>query len=148
MERGEVDGMCGLDWASLKSQRPDWVRNKTVNILLQVNLEPEAELSRLGVPQIWKFIQERDDKKAVELIIGQQVFGRPYLAPPGVPAEQLKILRAAFAATMQDKDFLADAERTRIDVVPTSGEKVQQLVERLYATPKATVERAKELVRP
>jgi tripartite-type tricarboxylate transporter receptor subunit TctC len=76
------------------------------------------------------------------------VFGRPYLAPPGVAADPLKILRAAFAATMQDKEFLADAERTRIDVVPTTGEKVQRLVEQLYATPKATVERAKDLIKP
>jgi len=148
MERGEVDGMCGLDWASLKSQRPDWVRNKTVNILAQINLEPEAELSKLGVPQIWSYIQKADDKTAVELIIGQQVFGRPYLAPPGVAAEPLGILRAGFAATLKDKDFLADAERTRIDVAPSSGERVQQLVEALYAMPKATVERAKELIKP
>jgi len=148
MERGEVDGMCGLDWASLKSQRPDWIRNKTTNILAQINLEPDAELTRLGVPQIWKFIRSANDKKAVELIIGQQVFGRPYLAPPGVPAEPIKILRAALTATMQDKDFLADAERTRIDVVPSSGERVQQLVQQLYAAPKATVERAKDLVKP
>jgi tripartite-type tricarboxylate transporter receptor subunit TctC len=148
MERGEVDGVCGLDWSSLKSQRPDWVRNKIVNIVLQVSLEPDAELTRLGVPQVWKYIKSEDDRKAVELVIGQQVFGRPYLAPPGVPAEQVKILRAAFAATMADKDFLADAERTRIDVVPSTGEQVQQLVEQIYATPKPIVERAKELVRP
>jgi tripartite-type tricarboxylate transporter receptor subunit TctC len=148
MERGEVDGMCGLDWASLKSQRPDWVRDRTVNILVQVNLEPEAELAALGVPQIWKFVKSESDKRAVELIIGQQVFGRPYLTPPGVPAEPLGLLRAAFTAAMQDKDFLADAERTRIDVVPSSGERVQRLVEELYASPKATVERAKDLVKP
>jgi tripartite-type tricarboxylate transporter receptor subunit TctC len=148
MERGEVDGMCGLDWASLKSQRPDWVRNRTVNILAQINLEPEAELNTLGVPPIWTFIAREDDKKAVALIIGQQVFGRPYLAPPGIAPEPLAILRTAFAATLQDKEFLADAERTRIDVVASSGEKVQQLVEQLYAAPKATVERAKELIKP
>ncbi len=148
MERGEVDGMCGLDWASLKSQRPDWVRNKTVNILAQVNLEPDPELTKLGVPRIWKFIGSDADKKAVELIIGQQVFGRPYLAPADVAAEPLKILRAAFTATMQDKEFLADAERTRIDVVPSSGEKVQQLVQQLYAMPTATVQRAKDLIKP
>jgi tripartite-type tricarboxylate transporter receptor subunit TctC len=147
MERGEVDGMCGLDWASLKSQRPDWVRNRTVNILAQINLEPEAELSTLGVPPIWTFIARADDKKAAELIVSQQVFGRPYLAPPGVAAEPLAILRTAFAATLQDKEFLADAERTRIDVVASSGERVQQLVEQLYATPKATVERAKDLIK-
>jgi tripartite-type tricarboxylate transporter receptor subunit TctC len=148
IERGEVDGMCGLDWASLKSQRPDWISNKTANILLQVNIEPDAELTKLGVPQVWKFIKTEEDKRAVELILAQQVFGRPYLAPPGFAAEPLKILRAAFRATMQDAEFLADAERTRIDVVPSSGERVQQLVEQLYATPKATVERAKDLIKP
>ena len=148
MERGEVDGMCGLDWASLKSQRPDWVRNKTVNILAQINMEPEAELARRGVPQIWQYVRSEDDKRAVELIIGQQVFGRPYLAPPGVPTEPVRILRAAFAATMQDKEFLADAERTRIDVEPSSGETVQQLVEKIYAAPKAIVDRAKDLIKP
>jgi tripartite-type tricarboxylate transporter receptor subunit TctC len=148
IERGEVDGMCGLDWASLKSQRPDWVRNKTANILVQVNLEPDAELARLGVPQMWRHVRNETDKKAVELIIGQQVFGRPYLAPPGVAAEPLRLLRAAFAAVMQDKEFLADAEKTRIDVVPSTGEAVQKLVEELYAAPKATVERAKDLVKP
>ena len=148
MERGEVDGLCGFDWASLKSQRPDWVRDRTVSILIQINLEPDAELASLGVPHIDKFIRSAEDKKAVDLIIGQQVFGRPYLAPPGVAAEPLGLLRAAFTGAMQDKEFLADAGRTRIDVVPSSGERVQQLVERLYASPKATVERAKELVRP
>jgi tripartite-type tricarboxylate transporter receptor subunit TctC len=148
MERGEVDGMCGLDWASLKSQRPDWVRNGTVNILAQVSLEPDAELTRLGVPPIWNFVRSVEDRKAAELIVGQQVFGRPYLAPPQVAAEPLAILRRAFAATMQDKDFLADAERARIDVVASTGERVQQLVEQLYATPKPIVERAKELIKP
>jgi tripartite-type tricarboxylate transporter receptor subunit TctC len=148
MERGEVDGMCGLDWASLKSQRPDWVTNKTANILAQINVEPEPELTRLGVPQIWRHVRSEQDKRAVELIVGQQVFGRPYLAPPGAAAEPLRLLRAAFVATLTDKDFLADAERTRIDVVASSGEDVQRLVEKLYASPKPVVERAKELVKP
>jgi tripartite-type tricarboxylate transporter receptor subunit TctC len=148
MERGEVDGLCGFDWASLKSQRPDWISSRTLHILVQDNLEPEPELTALGVPQIWQYIRNADDKPAVALIVSQQVFGRPYLAPPGVPAEVTKILRAALSATMQDKDFLADAERTRIDVAPSSGERVQRLVEELYATPKAIVERAKELVKP
>ena len=102
----------------------------------------------MGVPQIWPFIKSELDKKAVELIVSQQVFGRPYVAPPGVPAEQINLLRSAFAATMRDKDFLADAEKARIDITPSSGERVQKVVERLYATPKAVVERARELVRP
>jgi tripartite-type tricarboxylate transporter receptor subunit TctC len=148
MERGEVDGLCGLDWSSLKSQRPAWVRDRKINILVQDNFDSEDELTRMGIPQIWKYIKNDTDKTAVELVLGQQVFGRPYVAPPGVPAEQIGILRAAFTATMRDKDFLADAEKARIDVAPSSGERVQALVERLYATPKVIVERAKELVRP
>ena len=148
MERGEVDGLCGYDWTSLKSQRPDWITNKTANILVQVGLEPEEELTRLGVPPVWSQIASDEDRKAVELVIAQQVFGRPYLAPPGVPAEQIGLLRAAFAATLRDKDFLADADKARVDVVPSSGEQVQQLIDRIYATPKPIVERAKDLVRP
>jgi tripartite-type tricarboxylate transporter receptor subunit TctC len=148
MERGEVAGMCGLDWSSLKAQRADWLRDKTVNVLIQANLDEDPELSRLGVPPLWRYVRSEDDRKAVELIVAQQVFGRPFLAPPGVPAETVRILRTALASTFRDKDFLADAERLRIDVAPSDGERVQALVARLYATPKATVERAKELVRP
>jgi hypothetical protein len=77
MERGEVDGLCGLDWTSLKSQRPDWLRDKTVNILVQDGIETEHELDALGVPSIWKFIAKESDKAPVELIVSQQVFGRP-----------------------------------------------------------------------
>ena len=148
IERGEIDGLCGYDWSSFKTQRPDWVRNRTANILAQVSLEPEPELTALGVPTMWSYIKSDEDRKAVELVIGQQVFGRPYFAPPGVPAEQVKILRAAFAATLQDKDFLADAEKARIIIVPSSGERVQELIDKAYATPKAVVERAKELLKP
>jgi hypothetical protein len=148
IERGDVDGMCGLDWPSLKSQRPEWLRDKTVNILIQVNLEADAELTALGVPQIWSYVRGKDDRRALELIIGQQVFGRPYLAPPLVPAEPVRILRAAFAAALSDKELLADAERARIAIAPTSGEAVQSLVAKLYAAPKPTIERAKELLKP
>jgi tripartite-type tricarboxylate transporter receptor subunit TctC len=147
MERGEVDGLCGWDWSSLKSQKSDWLRDKKLNILVQVSLEPDAELTKLGVPPLWTFIPKDEDKKAVELVISQQVFGRPYIAPPGTPPAQVKILRDAFEAVMKDKEFLADAEKARIDVNPARGEKVQDVVEKLYASPPAVVARAKELIR-
>src|SRR5262245_1265942 len=116
MERGEVDGICGWDWSSVKSQRPDWIRDGKLNVLVQVSLEPDPELNRSGVPPLWRYIQRDDDRKAVELIVTQQMFQRPYLAPPGVPAEQTNTLRAAFDATMRDAQFRADAEKTRIDI--------------------------------
>jgi tripartite-type tricarboxylate transporter receptor subunit TctC len=148
MERGEIDGICGWDWSSVKSQRPDWLRDNKLNLLVQVSLEPDSELTRRGIPEIWKYVKNGDDRKAVELVISQQVFGRPYIAPPGTPAEQVNILRTAFAATMRDQAFLEDAERTRIDINPSAGDKIQQLVEKLYAMPKNIVERAKEVIKP
>jgi tripartite-type tricarboxylate transporter receptor subunit TctC len=148
MERGELDGVCGWDWASFKSQRPDWIRDNKVNLLLQVGLEPNEELTRMGVPAVFKYVANEDDHKAVELIISQQVFQRSYIAPPGLPAEQLEALRAAFDATMRDKDFLADAETMRIDISPLPGAKVQELVQKIYAAPKNIVARARQALNP
>jgi hypothetical protein len=148
MERGEIDGACGWDWSSLKSQRPDWIRNGTVNVLLQAGLEPNPELTRMGVPSVFKYVHVEADRRAVELIVSQQVFLRSYIAPPGIPAEALAVLRAGFDATMIDAQFLADAEKLRIDIAPLSGVRVQELVERLYATPKDVVARAQRLITP
>lgn len=148
MERGEVDGLCGFDWASLKSQKPDWIRDNKMNILVQVGPRAEPELTKRGVPEVWKFVSSPDLRKAVEVVVAQQVFGRPYIAPPGTPEEQVKILRDAFMATIQDKEFLADAERTRIDVTPASGEAVQETIQKLYASPKEVVNRAKQVINP
>jgi tripartite-type tricarboxylate transporter receptor subunit TctC len=148
MERGEVDGACGWDWSSFKSQRPDWLRDNKVNVLLQVGLEPNAELTRMGVPSVFKYVKGEDNRKIVELVISQQVFQRSYIAPPGLPAEQLDTLRSAFDATMSDRQLLDDAERLRIDIAPLTGTKVQDLVQKLYATPKDIVVRARQAITP
>src|SRR5499425_476261 len=115
MERGEIDGACGWDWASFKSQRPDWLRDNKVNVLLQVALEANEELTRMGVPHIWQYVKSEENRKIVELVIGQQVFQRSYIAPPGVTPEALTILRTSFDATMKDAEYLADADKMRID---------------------------------
>jgi hypothetical protein len=148
MERGEVDGLCGLDWSSLKAQKPDWLRDNKINILVQTALDAEPELNQRGVPEVWKFVKDDQTRQVIELIVAQQIFGRPYIAPPGTPPEQVKTLRDAFMTTMQDKQFLADAEKSRIDVAPSSGEKVQSVVEKLYASPKHIVEKAKAAIQP
>src|SRR5882757_3832916 len=93
MERGEIDGTCGLDWTALKSQQPDWLREKKLNLLVQGSIDADPELAALGVPTPWKYIKNDVDRKAVELMVGfQQAFGKAYLAPPGVPAEQIRML--------------------------------------------------------
>ena len=147
MERGEIDGLCGWDWSSFKSQKPEWLRDNKANVLLQVSLDPHPELTRMGVPQVFQFVKDADDRKAVELIISQTVFQRSYIAPPDTSPAQLSALRAAFDKTMADPQFLDDAEKMRIDISPMSGDKVQELVRRIYASPKDIVERAKKAIR-
>jgi tripartite-type tricarboxylate transporter receptor subunit TctC len=84
----------------------------------------------------------------VELVISQTVFHRSYIAPPETPPAQLGVLRAAFDKTMVDPQFLADAEKMRVDIEPLTGAKVQEVVQALYATPKPIVERARKAIRP
>jgi tripartite-type tricarboxylate transporter receptor subunit TctC len=147
VERGEVDGLCGWDWSSLKAQKSDWLRDKKINVIIQTALEPEPELTKMGVPTMWEFIKNEEDKKAAELVVSQQVFGRPFIAPPGTNPEAVKLLRAGLDKVLADKDFLADAEKAKIDINPLSGEKVQEVVTKLYASSPQTVARAKELIK-
>ncbi len=148
LERGEIDGFCGFDWASLKSQKPNWVKDKVVNVLIQDALEPLDELTKLGVPHIMTYVKDDTTRKVVELILSQQVFHRSFIAPPGTAPAQLTILRRAFDATMKDPQFLADAEKLRIDVAPLTGERVQEVVRNLYASKPEVVELARKAITP
>lgn len=147
MERGELDGLCGWDWSSFKSQKPEWLSGNKANVLLQVSLDPHPELTKMGVPTVFQYVKNPDDRKAVELVISQTVFHRSYIAPPGTAPAQLAALRKAFDATMADKAFLEDAEKMRVDIAPLPGAKIQEVVQNLYATPKDIVERAKKAIR-
>ena len=148
IERKELDGTCGWNWSSAKSQKPDWVRDKKLNYLAQISLQPNAELTQLGAPEIWPYIKDADDRKVAELVVSQQSFERPYFMAHGTPPELVSILRTAFDATMSDPQFLADAQKTGVDVSALPGARVQALVEKLYSTPKDIVERAKQAIKP
>ncbi len=148
MERGEAAGLCGLDFSSLKSQKPDWLRDKKLNIIAQDALEPLPELTALGAPEIWPYIKNDLDKRAVELVLSQQLFGRSYVVPPGTPPETVAILRAAFAETMKDPEFLAESDKLRISISASSGEKLQEVVARVHASPPEVIQRAKRIIEP
>ncbi|MGH6770134.1 MAG: Bug family tripartite tricarboxylate transporter substrate binding protein [Xanthobacteraceae bacterium] len=148
LERGEIDGFCGFDWASLKAQKPAWVRDKTVNVLIQDAIESLDELNKLGVPHIMKYVKDDTTRKVVELILSQQVFHRSFIAPPGTTPANLATLRKAFDETMKDPQFLAEANKLRIDVAPLTGAKVQQVVANLYASPHDVVELARQAINP
>jgi hypothetical protein len=148
MERGEVDGMCGWDWSSAKSQKPEWIRDGKLRILLQIGPEPSDELTKRGVPQLWKYIKDEQGRHIAELIVSQQAIQRPYFVAGGTPMEYVSILRKAFDATTKDPDYLADAKKMRIDIEPLPGARVQDLIAKFYATPKNIVSQARNAIRP
>jgi hypothetical protein len=148
MERRELDGVCGWNWSSAKSQKPDWIRERRLNVLAQIGLKPNAELTRLGAPEIWPYIKDENSRHVAELVVSAQVFERPYFVAQGTSAEQVAILRAAFDATMRDPQFLADAEKIGLDISPQPGAEVEALVHKLYASPKSLIDQAKRAIRP
>ena len=109
IDREEADGVCGYDTNSLKAQKPEWYGTPLANLIVQAGLEPSETMTKMGVPSIWKYVTG-ENRKVAELIVSQQVFGRPFMAPPGVPERELNLLRTAFMATMADPEFLADTQ--------------------------------------
>jgi tripartite-type tricarboxylate transporter receptor subunit TctC len=143
IEKGEMNGRCGWSWSSLKIAKPEWLREKKINLLIQIALEKNPELP--DVPFILDLVSKPEDRQLVELLVGPMGMARAFAAPPGLAVERVTLLRRAFDATMKDPEFLAEAAKMQADVAPSSGEQVQQLVGKIYATPRAVVERAKKL---
>lgn len=145
IERNEVQGTGGYLWSSLKTQNPDWLPEAgKMRILVQEAVKGNAELNKMGVPVAIDFAKTDEDRQVLELIYGQLVFGRPYILPPETPEDRVTALRRAFDATFKDAAFLADAERARLTIDPVTGEDVQALVTKIFASPDHIVERAKE----
>jgi tripartite-type tricarboxylate transporter receptor subunit TctC len=144
MERNEVQGVCGMGWDAMYSQRPDWLEKGFIRILVQENLSGSPAFDRMGVPKSIDFAKTPEDRQVIELAYTQQAFGRPYILPPGTPPERVAALRKAFMAAVQDEELLAEAKKMRVEVRPLAGEDMQALVTRIYATPRAIVDRTRE----
>lgn len=134
MERGELDGLCGYGWSSLKTARPDFIRDKKVNLLLQFSDKSHRELDG-QVPLMMDYITNPRDRSMLKIVFGTQEMGRPFVGPPEMPKARLAAIRKAFMDTLKDPEFLADAKRRRLEIDPVSGEDIEKLVNELYATP-------------
>lgn len=146
VERGEIEGVCGLGWSTLKAARPDWIRDRKVNVILQMGIKKHPELP--DVPMAQDFVTDPRRKQVLELILLRQEFGRPIAAPPGVPAERIEALRNAFVETLADADFRADAEKALMEVDPLSGAEMMQMLMQAYAQPQSIIREAGALVEP
>ncbi len=145
MERGEVQARTG-SYTGLRSDHPDWLSEKKVDILMQIGSKRDPDL--LDVPLLSELGRNEEEHKILELISAPISLGRPYLAPPGVPEDRLAMLRSAFDQTLRDEAFLAEARKMDHEIAPQSAQEVAQIVEATIKAPPAIIQRAREVMGP
>jgi tripartite-type tricarboxylate transporter receptor subunit TctC len=144
LEQGELHGTFANSWSDLKTQQPDWIRDRKVTIIIQHGYHKDRELP--DVPLIIDQVKNDADRQALDLLLERQRFARPYVGPPGLPPERLALLRRAFDATMKDPDFVKNAHAARLPVEsPMTGEQLTEEIARLSATPLAVMERLEKI---
>jgi tripartite-type tricarboxylate transporter receptor subunit TctC len=146
MERGEAEGVCGLSWSTIKVSRPHWIRDKLLNVIVQMGLTPLPDLP--DVPSALDLVTDPEKKGVLTLILIRQEAGRPFAAPPGVPAERIAALRRAFEATLVDPEFRTDAEKAQLEIEPLTASEIEQFLAMAYGAPPAIVQKAAALVEP
>ncbi|HEY4135815.1 MAG TPA: tripartite tricarboxylate transporter substrate-binding protein [Alphaproteobacteria bacterium] len=143
LERGEIEGIYWT-WNGINTSHPDWITDKKLNLLFQTRSTPHPELP--NVPLVTVLAQNDEQRQAMNLLFARDVLGRPFLAPPALPADRLAALRAAFEAAVKSPALLADAERGKMEIELVTAKEVEDLIRQAYATPPAVVERIKEVM--
>ena len=143
LERGEVAGLVGISWSTLKATNPAMMKEGKLNIFVQYGLTKHSEL-----PQVpWVFDRATPSNRgALDLMFGTQEFGRPYVAPGGMPSEVGTGLRQAFSQMMKDEDFVNDAAKRKLDLDFTPGEDIQTLISLMYQASPADIEKVRRVV--
>lgn len=145
IERGETQGRCAFSWSSMKSVHRQWLDEKKINILIQLSYNKHPELGH--VPLASDLAKTEEERQIIKLFAARQVMGRPFYAPPDLPKDRAATLRDAFMATLRDPEFLAEAEKSRLEITPVTGEQVQHIVSDIYRTPRQIVQKAAALVK-
>jgi len=144
IERNEVQGACGVGWSSVAQQRARLLDSGLARVIAQLASRGHRDMNEMGVPVAIDFAKTDEDRRVMDLIYSQLMFGRPFVLPPGVPAERVAALRKAFMDTFRDREVIAEAARMKLDIDALSGDEVQAEVAKAFATPTSIVERAKQ----
>ena len=144
MERGELDGVCGIDWTTIKAQRQRWIENKQINVIAQAAFRKDPDLP--NVPLIMELTKDPEKLRILKLYVSAHEFARPFAAPPGIPADRAAALIAAFEATTKDPGFLAETAKHQMEVAPVSGKRLADMLAELYATPEAILAKARAAI--
>jgi hypothetical protein len=141
IERGEVQARGGMTLTGVKQERPHWITEKKVVMLVQTGADKEAEYP--DVPLMHELARNDEERQILALISSPAALGRPFFLPPDVPEDRVAALRRAFAATMRDADYIAEGTRVRLDMNPLSAERVTQLVRETVSAPSAIIAKAR-----
>lgn len=144
VERGEVQGACGLSWTNFSLRREQWLSSGFVNVLVQENYEDHPDLKKIGVPLAVDLARSKAEREVLEFVYAQAAFGRPYVTSPGVPSDRVAALREAFAKSLQDEDLRNEAKKSNLDLSPLSGEDFEQLIATLFRAKPEVLKLARE----
>lgn len=145
MERGEVQGRCGWSWSSVKSTQPEWLRDKKINVIIQLSMQKHEDLP--NIPAVIEEAKTDEQRAILKLIFARQIMGRPFMAPPNVPADRVAALRAGFMAALKDPELLAESEKAKLEITPVAGEEIQKLVVESYKVSPEIAKKAGELLK-
>jgi hypothetical protein len=144
MERGEVDGLCGLSWSTIKTRHAEWLTGHSVNVIVQAALKKEPEIA--AVPLATDLVSSPEQLQIIKLLLASQAMARPFAAPPELATDCKSALSTAFDATMRDADFLAEAQKLNFEIHPVSAATIDGLLAEVYATPKDVLGRAAKAI--
>jgi tripartite-type tricarboxylate transporter receptor subunit TctC len=144
MQRGEVQGRCGWSWSSVVATQAQWYKDKTINVLVQLSLAKHEDLQH--IPLIMDLAKTKEQQQILRLVFARQVMGRPFVAAPDIPADRVAALRKAFMDTMKDKEFLAEAEKAKLEIQAVSGQELQNVIKEAYQTSPELAQKTADLL--
>lgn len=146
IEKGEVQGTCGVGWSTISVQKSQWLKDKFIRIVAQEGMRSEPTLDKEGVPLAYASAKTKEQQQIMQVHYEPLTFGRPFIAAPEVPGERLEALRSAFMKAMNDPDLKAEAERLKLDIAPISGAEMAQIVNRIFDLPPQIIDAARAAI--
>jgi tripartite-type tricarboxylate transporter receptor subunit TctC len=143
IERGELDGYAAWCWDCMKAQKPEWVKNEFVRVLMQISIDGDPELTAKGIPTALELARTPEQKAQLRVALASGLVARPFTAPPNVDPDRLRLLREAFRKTAVDPNFIAEAERLQLPVSLVDGEQLSALIREIYKTDPALLAQVK-----
>jgi tripartite-type tricarboxylate transporter receptor subunit TctC len=143
IERNEADARVS-SWTAVKTTRGSWLNEGRIVVPFQTGLKRHPEMPNL--PLASELALNDEGRRILEFMNSDSSIGWNVIAPPGVPADRVAVLRRAFDATMADPNFLADAQKRGFEIIAARGEDVQEVVNRTIATPPEAVARLRAIM--